>query len=144
MVAFNDSHLVVNQVQGDYLTKDLRMVNYVDKVKTMSMKITDFKICQIPREENKKTDALANLTSTFDFISDRSLPLEFFLNPSIDVAKTIYQVVAVPTWMDDIIAYLRDGNLPSNKLQVRRISTDQPDSTSSDGLCIRDLSLAHS
>ena len=47
MDVFSDSQLVVNQVQEDYLTKDLRMVDYLDEVKSMSMKIRDFKICQI-------------------------------------------------------------------------------------------------
>ena len=42
--AFNDSQLVVNQVQGDYLAKDTRMVAYLDEVKIMSRKIKDFKI----------------------------------------------------------------------------------------------------
>ena len=48
--AFSDSQLVVNQVQGDYLAKDLRIVTYLDEVKTMSMKIKDFKI----RQNSKK------------------------------------------------------------------------------------------
>ncbi|GFZ14744.1 hypothetical protein Acr_24g0009340 [Actinidia rufa] len=116
---YNDSQLVVNQVQGDYLSKDLRMMVYLDKVKVMSMKIKDFKICQIPKEENKQVDALANLASAFDFISDRSVPLEFLPNPSIDVAKTILQTTIDPPWMDGIITYLKDKELPSDKLQTR-------------------------
>ena len=107
---------MVNQVQGDYLAKDLQMVAYLDEVKNMSMKTKDFKIRQIPIKENKKVDALANLTSAFDFISDRSIPLKFLPSPSIDVAKTVCQVAIGPTWMDDIIAYLRDETLPSNKV----------------------------
>ena len=104
--AFSDSQLVVNQVQGDYLPKDLWMVAYLDKVKNMSMKIKAFKIRQILREKNKKADALANLASIFDFILDRNIPLKFLPSPSIEVSKTVYQVKASPTWMDDIIAYL--------------------------------------
>ena len=45
--AFSDSQLVVNQVQGDYLAKDTRMVAYLDEVKTISRKIKDFRIRQI-------------------------------------------------------------------------------------------------
>ena len=88
--AFNDSQLVVNQVQRDYLAKDTRILAYLDKVKNMSGKIKDFKIRQIFRKENKKADALANLASTFDFVLDKSIPLEFLLNPSIEVAKSVY------------------------------------------------------
>ena len=62
----------------------------MDKVKTISRKIKDFRIFQIPREESKKADALANLTSAFDFTSDRSIPLEFLANPSTEVAKLVF------------------------------------------------------
>ena len=82
------------------------MVAYLDEVKTISMNIKDFKICQIPREENRKASALANLASAFDFTSDRSVPLKFLLSPSIDVAKTIFQAATNSTCMDDIITYL--------------------------------------
>ena len=40
--AFDDSQLVINQVQEDYLAKDLWMVASLDEVKVMSMKIKDF------------------------------------------------------------------------------------------------------
>ena len=121
MDTFNDSQLVVNQVQGDYLAKDMQMAAYLDNVKIMSKKIKDFTIRQIPRKENKKADALANLASTFDFISDRSIHLEFLPNPSIDIIEPVCSVEADPTWMDEIIAYLQHGTLPTDKLQARRI-----------------------
>ena len=98
--------LAVNQVQEDYLAKDTRMVAYLDEVKTIFKKIRDFRIHQIPREENKKADALVSLTSAFDFISNRSIPLEFLANSRIEVAKSIFQAETCPTWLDDIIAYL--------------------------------------
>ncbi|GFZ03442.1 hypothetical protein Acr_16g0000660 [Actinidia rufa] len=113
---FSDSQLVVNQVQRDYLAKDTRMVAYLDEVKTMSGKIKDFRIHQIPREKNKKANALANLASAFDFISDRSIPLEFLTNPSIEVAKSVYHAETSPMWMDNIISYLQNDTLPQDKL----------------------------
>ncbi|GFS29093.1 hypothetical protein Acr_00g0005320 [Actinidia rufa] len=106
------------QVYGDYLTKDLRIVAYLDKVKAMSMKIKKFKIRQILREENKKADALTNLASIFEFISNRSIPLELLPSPRIDIAKAVSQTIIDLMWMDDIITYIKDGKLPSNKLQA--------------------------
>ncbi|GFS36997.1 hypothetical protein Acr_00g0049130 [Actinidia rufa] len=118
---FSDSQLVVNQVQGDYLAKDSRMIAYLGEVKTLSTKIKEFKINQIRREDNKKADALANLASTFEFISDRCIPLEFLTHPSIGVANQILQTEENPTWLDEIINYLRKGILPKDKLQARRL-----------------------
>ena len=56
----------------------------------MFEKIKDFRIFQIPKEENKAADALANLALAFDFISNKSIPLEFLANPSIEVAKLVF------------------------------------------------------
>ena len=61
---------------------------------------------------------MANLASAFDFISDRSVLLEFLTNSSIDVAKTIFQATIDLTWMEDIIAYLQDRKLPTDRLQA--------------------------
>ncbi|GFY96586.1 hypothetical protein Acr_11g0008920 [Actinidia rufa] len=118
---FSDSQLVVNQVQGDYLAKDARMIAYLGEVKAVSAKIKEFKIHQIPREDNRKVDDLANLASTFEFISDRCIPLEFLAIPSIGIANQVLQAEESPTWMDEIIAYLQDGTLPKEKLQARRL-----------------------
>ena len=60
---YNNSQLVVNQVQGDYLVKDLwdylakdlQMMAYLDEVKAMSMKIKDFKIRQILRGREQES-----------------------------------------------------------------------------------------
>ena len=84
------------------------MVANLDEVRAMSMKIKDFKIFEIPQEENKKANAWANLASDFDFIFDRNIPLEFLPNPSIEESldKTVCQAKVDPTWMDDIISYL--------------------------------------
>ena len=41
----------------------------------------------------------------FDFISDKSIPLEFLPSLSIEITKIVCQIEAGPVWMDDIIAY---------------------------------------
>ncbi|GFZ00843.1 hypothetical protein Acr_14g0004780 [Actinidia rufa] len=76
---FSDSQLVVNQVQGDYLAKDARMIAYLGEVHTTGI-----------------------LTS-----------------PSIVIANQVLQTEENPTWLDEIIAYLREGILPRDKLQAR-------------------------
>ncbi|GFZ14491.1 hypothetical protein Acr_24g0006810 [Actinidia rufa] len=103
-----------NETKYEALLVGLKVVT--ELVKAILMKIKDFKICQIPREENKKANALANLASAFEFISNRSISLELFPNPSIDVAKIVCQAATDLTWMDDIIVYLKDGQLPPDLL----------------------------
>ncbi|GFY92470.1 hypothetical protein Acr_08g0008660 [Actinidia rufa] len=97
------------------------MMAYLGEVKDAFSKIKEFKIHQIPQEENKKADALANLASTFEFLSDRCIPLEFLASPSIGVANQILQTDESLTWMDEIIAYLQGGTLPTDKLQAHHL-----------------------
>ncbi|GFS31435.1 hypothetical protein Acr_00g0017290 [Actinidia rufa] len=109
-----------NEAEYEALLVGLRVATEL-RVKTMSRKIKDFKICWIPKEENKKANALANLVSAFDFISDMSIPLEFLANPNIKVAKSVFHAEEGLMWMDDILVYHQDGTLPQDKLQARRI-----------------------
>ncbi|GFZ19761.1 hypothetical protein Acr_28g0004660 [Actinidia rufa] len=80
---FNDSQLGVNQVQGDYLAKDARMMAYLGE------------------------------TGAYVW--------NFLASPSIGVANQILQTEENLTWMDEIIACLQGGILPTNKLQARRL-----------------------
>ncbi|GJU98425.1 reverse transcriptase domain-containing protein [Tanacetum coccineum] len=53
-----DSRLVANQVNGSYIAKEPGMIQYLEKVKTLTSSFKKFSIKQVPRSENKKADAL--------------------------------------------------------------------------------------
>ncbi|GKD33744.1 reverse transcriptase domain-containing protein [Tanacetum coccineum] len=59
-----DSWLVANQVNGTYIAKELGMIQYLEKVKTLASNFRKFSIKQVPRSENKKADALSKMAST--------------------------------------------------------------------------------
>nr|GEU75760.1 reverse transcriptase domain-containing protein [Tanacetum cinerariifolium] len=59
-----DSRLVANQVNGTYITKDLGMIKYLEKVKNLTNTFKEFSIKQVPRGENKKADTLSKMAST--------------------------------------------------------------------------------
>ncbi|GJR44856.1 reverse transcriptase domain-containing protein [Tanacetum coccineum] len=59
-----DSRLVANQVNGFYVAKESGMVQYLEKVKTLTSNFKEFSIKQVPRSENKKADALSKIAST--------------------------------------------------------------------------------
>ncbi|GJT25270.1 reverse transcriptase domain-containing protein [Tanacetum coccineum] len=59
-----DSRLVANQVNGSYVAKDSGMVQYLEKVKTITSNFKEFFIKQVPQSENKKADALSKIEST--------------------------------------------------------------------------------
>ncbi|GKG18373.1 reverse transcriptase domain-containing protein [Tanacetum coccineum] len=59
-----DSRLVANQVNEMYVAKEADMIQYLEKVKTLTSSFKAFSIRQISRSENKKADALSKIAST--------------------------------------------------------------------------------
>ncbi|KAL5577646.1 hypothetical protein UlMin_019345 [Ulmus minor] len=51
----------------------------------------------------------------------KTVPLEILDEPSIDKHQQVDAISDKPTWMDPIIAYLRDGTLPQDKFEARRL-----------------------
>nr|GEX73754.1 reverse transcriptase domain-containing protein [Tanacetum cinerariifolium] len=59
-----DSRLVANQVNQTYVAKEVDMIRYLEKVRTLTNSFKAFSIKQDPRSENKKADALSKIAST--------------------------------------------------------------------------------
>ncbi|GJU25486.1 reverse transcriptase domain-containing protein [Tanacetum coccineum] len=59
-----DSRLVANQVNGSYVAKESGMIQYLNKVKTLTKSFKEFSIKQVPRSKNKKADVLSKIAST--------------------------------------------------------------------------------
>ncbi|KAL5559394.1 hypothetical protein UlMin_035605 [Ulmus minor] len=78
-------------------------------------------ITQIPRNENTNADALARLATRLEDSLLKTVPLEILDEPSIDKHQQVDAISDKPTWMDPIMAYLRDGTLPQDKFEARRL-----------------------
>ncbi|XP_077242548.1 uncharacterized protein LOC143883069 [Tasmannia lanceolata] len=115
----NDSQLVVGQVNGFYIVKEERMLRYLEKVREKLAGLKEVEIVQVLRGMNTRADALCKMASeeTFDF---GSVYKEILLRPSIE-EKQLMEIQEGPNWMDLIVQYLKDGILPSDKLETRRL-----------------------
>ena len=60
---FSDSRLVVGQVKGELEAKDVRMQEYLNKVRHLQSGFESFTLLQIPRSRNTHADSLATLTT---------------------------------------------------------------------------------
>ncbi|GJX03678.1 reverse transcriptase domain-containing protein [Tanacetum coccineum] len=90
-----DSRLVANQVNRTYVAKETDMIRYLEKVKTLTSSFKAFSIKQVPRNENKKADALTEVLAVVEEEGD--------------------------TWMTPIFKYLSDGTLPAEGKKVRAV-----------------------
>ena len=90
-----------------YLSRVMRLVKRFEKV--------DF--VQIPREENVEADTIAKEASADESL-EKSDEVQYM--PSIDVQE-VQQVDNRENWMTPIISYLKDGRLPEEKDEARKV-----------------------
>ena len=63
MEIFSDSQVIVNQVLDEYQVRDENMIAYLKLAKELLGRFKEYRIIQIPREENEQADALVKLAS---------------------------------------------------------------------------------
>ena len=123
MVVFSDSQLVTSQLKGDYQARDKRMAAYLDHAKQLLSQFERVEVNQIGRESNSHADALANLAYAVEAGNKRTVEVETLEKSSIEL-QSPRQVICVNlsrSWMDPIIAYLRDDQLSEDKNKAHKI-----------------------
>nr|GEV51185.1 hypothetical protein [Tanacetum cinerariifolium] len=117
-----DSRLVVNQVNGSYITKDPGMVQYIEKVKTVSGSFIKILIKQLPQSENKKVNALSKLASTSFAHLTKQVLVKELNEKSINKAKVSAVVEGEgDIWMTSIYNDLTKETLIAKKEKARAI-----------------------
>ncbi|GJZ01275.1 reverse transcriptase domain-containing protein [Tanacetum coccineum] len=115
-----DSRLVANQVNGTYVAKETDMIRYLEKVKTLTSSFKAFSIKQVPRNENKKADALSKIASTSFAHLSKQVLVEELKEKSISATEVLAVVEEEgDTWMTPIFKYLLDGTLPAEGKKAR-------------------------
>ena len=107
----------MGQVSGTYEVKKERMKKYLNKVRRLVKKFKEASFTQIPREENMEAYALVKEASVSELIDEFD---EVQYMPSIDLLE-VQQVESEENWMTLIVAYLKDGRLPEEKDDTRKL-----------------------
>nr|GEW97907.1 hypothetical protein [Tanacetum cinerariifolium] len=117
-----DSKLVANQVLGTYVAKEDNMIKYLKIVQGLISRFTTFSISQVPRSKNKKADALSKIASTSFAHLTKQVLVEVIENKSIR-EKEVTTVIEEegPTWMTQLVDYLKEGILPGDEKEARKI-----------------------
>ncbi|XP_021756199.1 uncharacterized protein LOC110721370 [Chenopodium quinoa] len=116
-----DSQLVANQIRGEYEAKEPSMISYLAKIKNVMAKLRTFEVELIPRGQNAQADALSKLASSSLTELDRSVYVEVRRNRSIDQEAEVLCVEAEPSWMDTILAYKLQGELPEERILAAKL-----------------------
>ncbi|GKA53441.1 reverse transcriptase domain-containing protein [Tanacetum coccineum] len=115
-----DSRLVANQVNETYVTKEVDMIRYLEKVRTLASSFKAFSIRQVPRSENKKANALSKIASiSFAHLSKQVL-VEEIKEKSIGEVEILAVVEEEgDTWMTLIFEYITEETLPADVKKAR-------------------------
>ena len=97
---------------------------YLQKVRDLLKKFVLVQVRHVPRAENSRADALANLTTALQEDLSRLTPIEYLAEPSIDLCDVeVAQVGSEPSWMDPIWDYIIDGLLLDDPKEAAKIRT---------------------
>ncbi|KAL5568842.1 hypothetical protein UlMin_025417 [Ulmus minor] len=121
LTIYSDSQLVVSQVNSEFQAKGEKMASYLEKAKEAMDQFDTVTIIQVPRAENTNVNALARLATGLEERLLKTVPIEILEAPSIDKPEQVGSIVVRPCWMDPIISFLRDGTLPADKFEARRL-----------------------
>lgn len=119
----SDSQLVVSQITAEYQAKEENMKGYLGKTRELMSQFSEVKVERVPRLENSEADNLAKMASLgaaqlTDPITSEHIPVRSInLLEPLEVGSLSAEV----PWMEPIIRYLKDGDLPSDKSQARKL-----------------------
>ena len=116
----SDSQLIVGQITNEYEVKEQRMKKYLQLTSYLIDEFDNVKLELIPREENSTADEVARLASTKDAQATIGLLMEVQTTPSIDRLQT-FAIQKPRNWMEQIISYIRNGQLPSDSSEAKKV-----------------------
>nr|XP_009762357.1 PREDICTED: uncharacterized protein LOC104214397 [Nicotiana sylvestris] len=123
---YGDSKLIINKLLGSYKVKKEDLLPYHEYASGLLEKFDQVFLNHVPREENCKADALANLATTMALGENEStkvyvcrrwvIPrlLDLQIN---EIHHTSVQVIEDEDWRQPLIEYLEHGKLPEDTRQ---------------------------
>ena len=118
----NDSQLVVKHIEDDYEEKGEKMIRYLNKVLELLKKFVRVQVRHVPRTKNSQANALTKLATASQEDLDRRFPVEYLMEPTINVNNDeVLLVMTAPSWMDPIWDHLLSGILPSDPKEASKL-----------------------
>jgi hypothetical protein len=124
------------------------MIKYLAKVLSFWDHFERVVVTQIPRTKNQRADALARLRSATDenilASKHRIIVLD---KPSVDDTGSVMRIedaYVTPEWARHVIEYLKNGQLPNDKKEARKIRMQSARYLLSVTFCIAEAIHSHS
>uniref|UniRef100_A0A803MAM2 RNase H type-1 domain-containing protein n=1 Tax=Chenopodium quinoa TaxID=63459 RepID=A0A803MAM2_CHEQI len=121
---YNDSLLIVSQLNGEFAAKDSKITAYLEVAKKRAKQFNLFTIKQVLRDKNTQADALANLGLALRKSPFSTIPLAHLQKSLVDTSQipNVMMIDITPNWTTPIIRYLKDDVLQYNTLEARKLT----------------------
>ncbi|KAL0453661.1 UNVERIFIED_CONTAM: hypothetical protein Slati_1344200 [Sesamum latifolium] len=117
LLAYSDSQLIVNQIEGTFDAKEESMIQYLQQIKELRTSFDQFQIIQIPREENVKADCLSKLASALEDCRTSRITIQY-----LPEARSLLAVQPITTrvdWRTPITKWIEEGNISNDRWEAR-------------------------
>ncbi|XP_070057426.1 uncharacterized protein [Nicotiana tomentosiformis] len=128
LLVIGDSDLLIHQVQGEWATKNTKILPYLYRVQEMMKRLTKIEFRHVPRIQNEFADALATLSSMIQHPNNNFIdPISVRIHNYPAFCAHIEEEADGNPWFDDIKEYLATGEYPDHanhtkKCTLRRLS----------------------
>lgn len=117
----SDSQLVVAHIKKEYEVKDEHMAHYLALVQIGLAKLSEWNVEKAPQTKNSKANTLVGITAILPIKEVMLLPVYLQTMFSIATTSICSTIESDIGWMNDIMKYLRTGELPEEDKQVHKI-----------------------
>ncbi|KAK1374920.1 hypothetical protein POM88_031113 [Heracleum sosnowskyi] len=118
--AFSDSMIVVYQKNGGYQTRGPRTELHLRCAEGMIRLFNEVNLELIHRSQNETAYELAKFGSHRETTLLGSTPLDIYRRPSVP-EEELMVVEERAAWMSPLLAYIKNGALPGDKNEARRV-----------------------
>ncbi|XP_070011319.1 uncharacterized protein [Nicotiana sylvestris] len=124
LLIMGDSDLIIRQAQGEWETRDVKLIPYRQHVEDLSKRFRSVKFRYIPRCHNELADALATLASMLPYLGNTHIdPLEIQIRERHGYYNAIEAGPSIQPWYQDVKRKI----LPRGALYLGDIEGKDPD-----------------
>nr|XP_016500737.1 PREDICTED: uncharacterized protein LOC107819161 [Nicotiana tabacum] len=130
LIITGDSDLIIRQAQGEWETRDVKFIPYMQYVEDLIKRFKSVEFRYIPHFHDELADALATLTSMLPYLGNVHIdPLEIQIRERHGYCNVVEVKPNVQPWYHDIRRFLKtkeyleqaNGN---QKRTIRRLASD--------------------
>ncbi|XP_070055377.1 uncharacterized protein [Nicotiana tomentosiformis] len=129
ILVMGDSDLLVHQIQGEWETRDLKLIPYRQCLHDLCQRFRSVEFRHIPRIHNEIADALATMASMLHHPDEIYVdPLQIQIRDQHAYCNVVEEELDGKPWFHDVKEYIKSGVYPAHatgdqKRTIRRLAS---------------------